>query len=99
MADNTNAYALIEADDSVLVIIDVQDAFLDKMPRHESAVLLNKVRKAKLARRDRPARKVLPANPARPVNPVLTARMVKMASVISSVWNRTNAPAHHARCC
>jgi nicotinamidase-related amidase len=36
-------YSLLEADDSVLVVIDVQDAFLDKLPGHESGRLLKSI--------------------------------------------------------
>lgn len=38
-----NPYSLIEADDSLLIVIDVQDAFLDKLPRPDSERLLNNV--------------------------------------------------------
>ena len=40
---NTNSNSLLDSDDSVLVVIDVQDAFLDKLPRAESERLLNNV--------------------------------------------------------
>ena len=43
MTTNANPYALIEADDSILVVIDVQDAFLGKLPRQDSKRLLNNV--------------------------------------------------------
>ncbi len=43
MNDKTNSYSLLDADGSVLIIIDVQDAFLDKLPPQESARLLNHV--------------------------------------------------------
>ncbi len=36
-------YSLLDADDSVLIVIDVQDTFLDKLPREESERLLNKI--------------------------------------------------------
>lgn len=36
-------YSLLEADDSVLVVIDVQDAFLDKLPCQESERLLESI--------------------------------------------------------
>ena len=36
------SHALIEADDSVLIVIDIQDAFLDKLPVLESDRLLNR---------------------------------------------------------
>ncbi len=36
-------YALLEADDSVLIAIDVQNAFLDKLPASDQQQLLNKV--------------------------------------------------------
>lgn len=35
--------SLLEADDSVLVVIDVQDEFLDKLPGHESERLLKSI--------------------------------------------------------
>jgi nicotinamidase-related amidase len=41
MPEHANPYSLIEADDSVLIVIDVQDAFLDKLPQQESERLLN----------------------------------------------------------
>ncbi len=43
MTFQTNSYSLLDADDSVLVVIDVQDAFLSKLPRQESERLLNNV--------------------------------------------------------
>ncbi len=43
MAHSANPYALIDGDDSVLVVIDVQDAFLDKLPAQESERLLDRV--------------------------------------------------------
>ena len=43
MTENANPYSLIDADDSVLVVIDVQDAFLEKVPVEDSARLLNNV--------------------------------------------------------
>ncbi len=43
MTTNANRYSLIEADDSALVVIDVQDAFLGKLPPEDSERLLNKV--------------------------------------------------------
>ncbi len=43
MTTNANPYSLIEADDSVLVVIDVQDAFLGKLPPEDSERLVNKV--------------------------------------------------------
>lgn len=43
MTTAAHPYSLIDADDSVLVVIDVQDAFLDKLPRQESERLLNNV--------------------------------------------------------
>ena len=39
----TFSHSLIEADDSVLVVIDVQDAFLDKLPSEDSQHLQNNV--------------------------------------------------------
>lgn len=36
-------YSLLEADDSVLIVIDVQDVFLDKLPRPEGQRLLKRV--------------------------------------------------------
>ncbi len=43
MTANANSYSLIEANDSVLVVIDVQDAFLGKLPPENSERLLNSV--------------------------------------------------------
>ncbi len=43
MPTNTLPYSLIEADDSVLIAIDVQDAFLHKLPAQASERLLNNV--------------------------------------------------------
>ncbi len=43
MAANTNPYSLIDADDSVLTLIDVQDVFLDKLPAPESERLLSRI--------------------------------------------------------
>ena len=43
MNTEPNFYSLIEADDSVLVVIDVQDSFLSKLPRAEGERLLNNV--------------------------------------------------------
>jgi nicotinamidase-related amidase len=43
MTPNTNSYSLIDADDSVLLVIDVQDAFLDKLPRQDRTRLMNNV--------------------------------------------------------
>jgi nicotinamidase-related amidase len=43
MTDDINHYSLLDADDSVLIVIDVQDAFLEKLPRPESERLLNNV--------------------------------------------------------
>ncbi len=40
---NTNPYSLIDADDSVLVVIDVQDAFLSKLPSPDAERVLNRV--------------------------------------------------------
>jgi nicotinamidase-related amidase len=40
---STKPYSLLEADDSVLVIIDVQDEFLDELPAPERERLLNNV--------------------------------------------------------
>ncbi len=39
---NTNPYSLIDADDSVLVVIDVQDAFLSKLPSPDAERVLNR---------------------------------------------------------
>ncbi len=43
MTTKANSYALLDADDSVLVVIDVQDAFLGKLPGRDSEQLLNNV--------------------------------------------------------
>ncbi len=43
MTNKPNSYSLLDADDSMLVIIDVQDDFLDKLPHPESERLLNNV--------------------------------------------------------
>jgi len=43
MTNVANPYSLIDADDSVLVVIDVQDAFLGKLPLEDSERLLNNV--------------------------------------------------------
>jgi nicotinamidase-related amidase len=43
MTAEPHAYALIEADDSVLIVIDVQDAFLDKLPPLDGDRVLNRV--------------------------------------------------------
>lgn len=43
MAPKPNAYALLDANDSLLVVIDVQDAFLDKLPRQQGERLLNNI--------------------------------------------------------
>jgi nicotinamidase-related amidase len=37
------SHTLLDADDSVLIVIDVQDAFLNKLPLQESEHLLNRV--------------------------------------------------------
>ncbi len=44
MPTNAIPYSLIDADDSVLIAIDVQDAFLHKLPAQASERLLNNVR-------------------------------------------------------
>jgi hypothetical protein len=44
MSAQKNNHSLIDADDSTLVIIDVQDAFLDKLPPRKSPRLLNHMR-------------------------------------------------------
>ena len=41
ITDKTNPYALLNAEDSVLIIIDVQDDFLNKLAGAESERLLN----------------------------------------------------------
>lgn len=43
MTGKTNSYSLLDADDSILVVIDVQDDFLNKLPHQESERLLNTV--------------------------------------------------------
>ncbi len=43
MNNMPNSCSLLDADDSVLIIIDVQDDFLDKLPPQESDRLLNNV--------------------------------------------------------
>lgn len=43
MANSANPYALIDGDDSVLIVIDVQDVFLDKLPAQDSERVLNNV--------------------------------------------------------
>lgn len=43
MTTEADRYSLIDADDSVLVVIDVQDAFLDKLTPQESERLLNNI--------------------------------------------------------
>ena len=43
MLERMNPFSLLEADDCVLVVIDVQDAFLDKLPAQESSSLLANV--------------------------------------------------------
>src|SRR5450759_2190829 len=35
------SHSLLEADDSILIIVDIQDAFLNKLPPHESKHLLS----------------------------------------------------------
>ncbi len=40
---SSGPYSLLEADDSVLVVIDVQDIFLDKLPHAESERLLKSI--------------------------------------------------------
>ncbi len=41
--DKSNAYSLLDADDSVLVVIDVQDVFLDKLSPEDSGRIVNNV--------------------------------------------------------
>jgi len=36
-------HALLEVDDSVLIIIDVQQSFLDKLPKEDSKLLVNRI--------------------------------------------------------
>ncbi len=43
MAANANPYSLIKADDSLLLLIDIQDVFLDKLPEPESERLLSRI--------------------------------------------------------
>jgi len=43
MTKDVNRYSLIDADDSVLIVVDAQDAFLDKLPSQDSERLLNNV--------------------------------------------------------
>jgi len=43
MNNKARSYSLLEANDSVLVAIDVQEAFLDKLPLKESTQLVNNV--------------------------------------------------------
>jgi nicotinamidase-related amidase len=43
MTTDNNPYSLIESNDSVLVVIDVQDAFLDKLPRQDGERLVNNI--------------------------------------------------------
>ena len=43
MNPTANAYSLIDADDSLLIAIDVQDAFLGKLPHPDSERLLNNI--------------------------------------------------------
>jgi nicotinamidase-related amidase len=43
MLEYMNPFALLEADDSVLVVIDVQDTFLNKLSPQESSSLLAKI--------------------------------------------------------
>jgi nicotinamidase-related amidase len=43
MTTDTNPYSLIEANDSVLVVIDVQDTFLGKLPRQDGERLVNNI--------------------------------------------------------
>ena len=43
MSRNAGPYSLLDSDDSSLVVIDVQDAFLGKLPRPDSERLLNNV--------------------------------------------------------
>lgn len=42
MTDRQVSHSLLEADDSVLIVIDIQDAFLDKLPLAESKRLLSR---------------------------------------------------------
>jgi nicotinamidase-related amidase len=43
MTPDANSHSLIDAGDSLLVVIDVQDVFLDKLPEQEREGLLNNV--------------------------------------------------------
>jgi nicotinamidase-related amidase len=43
MRTNANPYSLLDSDDSILIVVDVQDAFLDKLSRPDSERLLNNV--------------------------------------------------------
>ncbi len=43
MVIGTSSHSLLDADDSVLTVIDVQDAFLDKLPVQERERLLSRV--------------------------------------------------------
>ena len=43
MLEPVNPFALLEADDCVLLVIDVQDAFLNKLPADEGSSLLAKI--------------------------------------------------------
>jgi nicotinamidase-related amidase len=43
MTHDLKRYSLISADDSVLLVIDVQDAFLEKLPSQDSERLLNNI--------------------------------------------------------
>jgi hypothetical protein len=43
MSNKTEPYSLLVASDSVLIVIDVQDAFLNKLPGQESERLINNV--------------------------------------------------------
>ena len=42
MKSNQASISLLEADDSVLIVIDIQDAFLNKLPLQERELLLNR---------------------------------------------------------
>jgi nicotinamidase-related amidase len=42
MKTHPTSHALLEADDSVLILIDIQDAFLNKLPLQERELLLNR---------------------------------------------------------
>jgi nicotinamidase-related amidase len=43
MAPEANPYGLLDAVDSILIVIDVQNAFLDKLPPEENERLLNNI--------------------------------------------------------